>query len=466
MNSKSFLLLAALLVSASPATAVPQSRLTNPRYTLQVASFPNTQLADRFVVQLVNAGEHPVCATVEVSGRGYWTRVFLGLFETTYAAGRYGDALVAGGIIREFLVKRADVNQAATRPRKVIGSESQAKARPIVSDQAQSPVRASTDGRAVFNDYNASGLHLEALPIESQTTPCSEAANEFPGLDLPIVESAQLEMAPSVDTEAIPRPDAIVLAFRLVNVEPRSLQHTSTVQGGLWLSGDIDEALARLRWIVGCENAELIKLDSDGRLRVDSQLLAKSAGLGAARVEDPLRAAAYISSNEGLLLIIQIAEGRHRYRLHIGAQAPTRGKTIEVSAGTNLDNNYDSRINPHRKHCEKLDVERPPEGFESLVGLNPTTLWFNLRTNSLVPPGEITFHELAEAHAKLELGLDYLDQGLQSGAHALALEREQRLKSQRPGAEIVLTAGSNLVLRTEQEIRLFYAEGPRGLSQR
>jgi SPOR domain len=466
VNSKSFLLLAALLISASPTTAVSQSRLTNPCYTLQVASFPNTELANRFVVQLVNAGEHPVCATVEVDGRGYWTRVFLGLFETTHAAGRYGDALVARGIIKEFLMKRANLNQAATRPRKVTGSESQAKARSIVSDQTQSRVRLSTDERAVFNHKNASGLHLGALPIESQTTPCSEAGSELAVLDLPIAESRWLEMAPSVDTAAIPRPDPIFLAFRLVTAGSRSLPHAPTKQGGLWLSGDIDEALARLRWIVGDENAGLITWDSDGRLRVDSQLLAKAAGLGAARVEDPLQAAAYISSNEGLLLIIQIAEGRHRYRLHIGAQAPTRGKIIQVSAGTNLDNNYDSRINPHRKHCEKLDIERPPEGFESLVGLNPNTLWFNLRTNSLVPPGEITFHELAEAHAKLELGLDYLDQGSQSGAHALALEREQRLKSQRPGAEIVLTAGSNLVLRTEQEIRLFYAEGPRGLSQR
>ena len=463
MNSKSFLLLAALLISASPATAVSQSHLTNPCYTLQVASFPNTELANRFVVQLANAGERPGCATVEVNGRGYWTRVFLGLFETTYAAGRYGDALVARGIIKEFLVKRANLNQAATRPRKVTGSESQAKARSIVSDQAQSRVCLSTDERAVLNDENASGLHL---PIISQTTSCSEAGNELAVFDLPIAESRSIEMAPSVDTAAIPRPDPIVLAFRLVNAGSRSLPHAPTVQGGLWLSGDIDEALARLRWIAGDENAELIKLDSDGRLRLDRQLLAKAAGLGASRVEDPLQAAAYISSNDGLLLIIQIAEGRHRYRLHIGAQAPTRGKTIEVSASTNLDNNYDSRINPHRKHCEKLDIERPPEGFESLVGLNPNTLWFNLRTNSLVTPGEITFHELAEAHAKLELGLDYLDQGSQSGAHALALEREQRLKSQRPGAEIVLTAGSNLVLRTEQEIRLFYAEGPRGLGQR
>ena len=47
----------------------------------------------------------------------------------------------------------------------------------------------------------------------------------------------------------------------------------------------------------------------------------------------------------------------------------------------------------------------------------------------------------------------------------LAIERERRLKSQRPDANIVLTVGSNRVLRTQEEIRLFYAESVTGASQ-
>ena len=73
------------------------------------------------------------------------------------------------------------------------------------------------------------------------------------------------------------------------------------------------------------------------------------------------------------------------------------------------------------------------------------------------------FHELAEAYAKLELGLDYLEHGSEPGAHALALDRERRLKAQRPASHIVMTAGSNRVLRTREEIRLFYAEGANGV---
>jgi hypothetical protein len=76
------------------------------------------------------------------------------------------------------------------------------------------------------------------------------------------------------------------------------------------------------------------------------------------------------------------------------------------------------------------------------------------------------FHELVEAYAKLEFGVDYLDQGSQPGAHALALIREERLKAQRPNADVVITSGANRLLRTEEEIRLFTAEASAGANQR
>ena len=84
----------------------------------------------------------------------------------------------------------------------------------------------------------------------------------------------------------------------------------------------------------------------------------------------------------------------------------------------------------------------------------------------LAQVGAIVFHELAEAHAKLEVGLDYLDQGLRPGAHTQALLREQRLKAQRPDDDIVVTTGSNRLLRTQEEIRLFTAEAIAGVNQR
>jgi hypothetical protein len=195
-------------------------------------------------------------------------------------------------------------------------------------------------------------------------------------------------------------------------------------------------------------------------VRLNKELLAKAAGIEGFRVDGPLKAVDHITSNEGLLLLVQVSEGRYAYLFHVGRQAPTAGRFVETTGSINLDNNVDSRINPYRKNGKKLDEERPPEGFDSLIGLNPVARWFNLSTNSWVQGGEIVFHELAEAYAKLQFGLDYLDQGFRPGAHAMALQREARLKSQRPDDAIVVTIGSNRLLRSEHEIRLFYAEGP------
>jgi hypothetical protein len=69
----------------------------------------------------------------------------------------------------------------------------------------------------------------------------------------------------------------------------------------------------------------------------------------------------------------------------------------------------------------------------------------------MVPAGNIAFHELAEAQAKVDLGLDYLSQGPRPGAHDVAIEREWRLKAQRPERRVVVTAGPNRVLGSMEE---------------
>jgi len=472
MHSRLSFFLTALLISTYPSAALSKSDPSVPHFTLQVASFPDTAQANRFAVGLVRAGEKPLFDTVEIEGRGFWTRVFIGFFDTTDTARRYGGMLVARRIIGEFLVKKAEPTLAFTRPRRVGSSASQvpnypvssglgAKSRLALPDQSTGSGSIPTDRSA-----SASVARAETMPGNSVRGLSQKVLRDRVSTPLPIIEAAAFRLAPRVDTSLIPRPDPVSLAFRLVAGELQTVSSAPAQRGGLWISGDTAEGLERLRWIVGEENVELIKLDADGRVKLDKRLLAKAAGLREARVEDPLRAVDYISSNEGLLLLVEVTQGRYRYLLHMGRQAPTSGRSAETLGSINLDNNIDSRINPYRKNGRKLDSERPPQGFDSLIGLNPIARWFNLRTNCWVQSGQIVFHEIAEAYAKLELGLDYLDHGLRSGAHAIALERELRLKSQRPGADIVMTAGSNRLLRTEAEIRLFYAETAAGVSQR
>ena len=460
MQSRLSHLLASLLLFSIPAAAHFRTDESTVTFTIQVASFPDINVAKMYAARLKNAGEQPVCDTVGIEGHGQWTRIFIGIFDTSQSAKQYGDALRSRGVITEFVVKRASPNLPLTRPRRVVFKEprnqttsaistavtreaSLPQARPIISLPVLRPLSGGRKGSTAANRRKPTAV-TNFDPIN---------------VVLPIQKRAPLSLAPAVDSALIPRPDPVDLAFRVVTSEQRAGFRRTGQRTGLWISGDVAEGLARLRWIVGPENAELVTVDPDGRVILNKDLLSKAAGIDASStVDDPIKALDYMTSNEGLLLLVQVSEGRYAYLFHVGRQSPTAGRPVETTGSINLDNNVDSRINPYRKNGKKLDDERPPQGFDSLIGLNPIARWFNLSTNSWVQGGEIVFHELAEAHAKLEFGLDYLDHGFRPGAHAIALQREARLKSQRPGADIVITIGSNRLLRTEHEIRLFYAE--------
>jgi len=408
------------------------------------------------MIHLVEAGEHPMCSTVELQGRGDWTRVFVGLFTTSESARRYGQRLIAAGRITEFLVTRAELSQQATRPRRVVQGDTQTSSNAATLNSKTSIEDTPPSNARVIAQTTSAAVCVSGDSTREDQPECSE-------MPLPILTSKGFEFAPAPDIKRVPMPDPVTLAIALVT---RRSSPANRPQGGLWLTGDTAEGMARLRWMVGEDNEQLIRLDHGGRVSIDQKSLAMVAGLDGDRVDDALGAARFISSNEGLLLIAELSEGSHYYRFHIGAQVPTLGKTLTVGGSVNLDNNFDSRINPYRRDGKKLDVERPPEGFDSLVALNPVARWYNLTTKDWVPSGEIAFHELAEAYAKVELGLDYLLQGTRPGAHAIALERERLLKTQRPHDDVVLTVGSNRVLRSPEEIRLFFADSKEGISQR
>ncbi len=118
MQSKLAIFSATILLSLI-SLAQAQTNENAPGFTLQVASFPDTALAENFAAKLARAGEPTGWGTVELPGRGYWTRVFVGSFKTIGAARGYGDALVARGIVAEYLVKTAYDVKSLSRPRTV-----------------------------------------------------------------------------------------------------------------------------------------------------------------------------------------------------------------------------------------------------------------------------------------------------------------------------------------------------------
>ncbi|HEU4391437.1 MAG TPA: SPOR domain-containing protein [Blastocatellia bacterium] len=428
----------------------------NGGYTIQVAAFPDDQSAERFAAFLGRMGERPVWGTVDLKAKGTWFRVFVGTFRDQEAARRYGKDLVSRGVVTEFMVKTADEIRLLGRPRTTYHTQplpaSDRKPEPA---QNQRTMKVGGDPSHVglltsdHSDKKAGNSHdrTAGTPRSLRTE-----ANS-PAVALPIRSALNLGHAPRVDPLTIPRPSPIHSAYAFfAEGEPVSFS------GGLWVTGDASEGLNRLRWIVGNDLENAVVLDADGKVQLNERLLAEAAGVSTDAPAGCPRIRELIDSNEGLRLLVQLVVGRHRYALHIGKSVNTFGGDIAIDGSVNLDNNYDSRINPYRKGRAKLDRERPAAGFDSLIAINPAARWFNLHTKRLVPPGNIAFHELAEAYGKVALGLQYLPLGLHPGAHDLALEREMLLKSQRPSPDNVVTVGSNRVFKSEDEARRFQAE--------
>jgi hypothetical protein len=429
-------------------------------YTLQVASFPDAGLAAEYAGRLSEAGEPVGVGTFELTGRGNWTRVYVGSFKTASDARDYGNALIRRKLIAEYIIKASAELQSLSRPLTVRPTNKESVGSRVIK-VAAAPTVNSPRPQLVYAvaPSRTSQTRSNRAPNASAKMSRQLAGLVFPlyktEVSLPVAGSIPLHIAPTMEVATIPHADPVYLAFNLIS-EARG------GRGGLWVAGDRDEAMARLRCIVG-GRPELITLGDNGAVRINGRALVEAAGANAVPPEKaPLRVAEYITANEGLLLLVQLTQSTHRYLLYIASRAPVMGGAVDVVGGINLDNNYDSRINPYRRNGRKLDIERPPKGFDALVAINPAARWFNLRANDFVSAGQITFHELAEAHAKVELSLDYLDQGHHLGAHGVALEREERLQSQRPSANLVLTLGSNRLLKSEEEVRLFTTQAAQG----
>ena len=253
---------------------------------------------------------------------------------------------------------------------------------------------------------------------------------------------------PEPGTKAPASTDTVLMAIADVAGTAPSLT------GGLWVSGDTDEVMACLQWIAGNQPAGLLKLGSGGKVMFDPGTLATVAGITAEN-NAHLRAhlATFLRADEGLRLLAEVMNGSHRFLLHIGQTMPTRAGQIRNPGTRVLDNRFDSRINPKRRNGQKLANESPPERFDSLIAVNPTICWFNFFNQQIVPTGQLIFHELAEAHARLVLNLDYLPQRDKPGAHNLAIDREIRLKQSRPGQLVLMPIGFNLRLGSPKDWR-------------
>src|SRR5262249_51927199 len=124
---------------------------------------------------------------------------------------------------------------------------------------------------------------------------------------LPAARSLGLASAPRADIQSLPRHNPVVIAMGLLSGTATTGSRGSVQRGGLWVSGDMTEGLARLRWIAG-PDAALITLDGNGRLLINEKLLASKSGADRLNSPDaPVVVTKYLVSNEGLLLLAQLA---------------------------------------------------------------------------------------------------------------------------------------------------------------
>src|SRR6185369_9581674 len=142
-------------------------------------------------------------------------------FETTNAARRYGEALVGRGIVSEFLVRKADLSQALTRPRRVTVDDQKTPAYTTRSALTANPVAAHSEQQTVLTvSANNDVRKTLALPASHAISPIGIVRTA--DTSLPVPNAKPVELVPGVDSALIPRPDPVGLAFRLVAGEVQS----------------------------------------------------------------------------------------------------------------------------------------------------------------------------------------------------------------------------------------------------
>ena len=136
-----------------------------------------------------------------------------------------------------------------------------------------------------------------------------------------------------------------------------------------------------------------------------------------------------LSKNAGAQLLSDLTGSASVYDLAYGSTVDTQGGRINVNFIENLDTNPDWRYGKG-----KQPTDLPAAGIADQVAFN----WANVTPtseNSLRPAdrSSVVFHELAEAFAKIDLGLPYMVKGQSGqGAHHEAMEREKTLRRERP----------------------------------
>jgi hypothetical protein len=184
----------------------------------------------------------------------------------------------------------------------------------------------------------------------------------------------------------------------------------------LTISGDLDELKKQLAEMLGTDDAaKRIKFDAK-----TNTITVDLTGID-------------LNKNEGAALLNDVISSNKVYDVKIGTSVDTKGGEIslvpQLKNGrvqndliANLDNNPDVRYT-------KGDKDRPKNDVDDHIAFNYD--WRDKHSESntklkLARNWTTTFHELAEAYAKVDGSMQYAQ------AHQKAIDRETKLREQRP----------------------------------
>ncbi|MBZ5597350.1 MAG: RHS repeat-associated core domain-containing protein [Acidobacteriia bacterium] len=206
----------------------------------------------------------------------------------------------------------------------------------------------------------------------------------------------------------------------------------------LQLSGDLAADKAAICDIVGSSNCDRVSIDEK-----NNTVSFNTSGLD-------------LSANEGAALVNQLVTSSDTYAFALSDTANTAGGPVKMTNDpiSNLDNRPDDRYGKG-----KAATDLPPKGVADQVTINPNTAHFKDSQGRSVSLSSLAFHELAEAYGKIDGGKAYGDfQNInvvngttlqvgppQQGAHNQAVQREFKLREQRPNVQNSGRAGDQLI---------------------
>jgi RHS repeat-associated protein len=184
----------------------------------------------------------------------------------------------------------------------------------------------------------------------------------------------------------------------------------------LTISGDLEEVKKQLAQMIGTD-------DAAKRIKFDEKTNTITVDLSGID----------LSKNEGAALLNDVIGSTKVYDVKVGTSVDTKGGEISLvpqlkggkvqnQSMVNLDNNPDVRY-------KKGDKDMPKSGVDDQIAVNYS--WRDQHSESdtklkLAPNWTTTFHELAEAFAKVDSNMQYAQ------AHQKAIDRETKLRDQRP----------------------------------